>query len=267
MKLRLSLCLGLLWLAPALADTTCYNLDGSIAADDVPCESSGTSNCCNSNDLCMSNGLCYMQGWRGFSLTRGSCTDKSWGAKCYAPCSDYNRNSGYPIVNMGGFSGKSTNWCCGSVTYENGKATCAQGDSFTLETGRAVVGAAALANYTEKSTQSSNTSDASSPDSTSSSSSGSSSGSSSRDAAIGAGVGVPLGVIALASIGWALWERRGRKKAIAQGVPMQSEQIQGQGFTGHELGYRHPIEIGTSGRSVSELGTARSYKAPIEADT
>ena len=36
------------------------------------------------------------------------------------------------------------------------------------------------------------------------------SGSSSRDAAIGAGVGVPLGVLALASVGWALFERKKR---------------------------------------------------------
>jgi hypothetical protein len=34
-----------------------------------------------------------------------------------------------------------------------------------------------------------------------------------KEIAIGAGVGVPLAVIALASIGWAFWERRKRKRA------------------------------------------------------
>lgn len=40
----------------------------------------------------------------------------------------------------------------------------------------------------------------------------------SREVAIGAGVGVPLGAIALLSIGWALWERKERRRVAATAV-------------------------------------------------
>ena len=87
--------------------------------------------------------------------------------------------------------------------------------------GTAIPGRAALA---VSSTNSSNSScptetSTSNSDSNSSSSSGSGAGSgssSSRETAIGAGVGVPLGVIALASLAWAFWERRGRIQALKQ---------------------------------------------------
>lgn len=49
--------------------------------------------------------------------------------------------------------------------------------------------------------------------------SGSSDNGSSKNAAIGAGVGVPLGVIALATIGWALAERRKRYQLINSPPP------------------------------------------------
>jgi hypothetical protein len=65
---------------------TCYNLDGSEATDHVPCQFGDVVNCCNAGDICMSNGLCFQQGDRGMVLSRASCTDHSWGARCYAPC-------------------------------------------------------------------------------------------------------------------------------------------------------------------------------------
>jgi hypothetical protein len=34
-----------------------------------------------------------------------------------------------------------------------------------------------------------------------------------RETTVGVGIGLPLGVIALATVGWALWERRRRKQA------------------------------------------------------
>lgn len=90
MKLQpipLFLSLSLLFILPTHAQNrTCYFLDGSVATADVPCTSDATTNCCNKNDICMSNGLCYLQGSHGMSLSRGSCTDKSWGARCFAPC-------------------------------------------------------------------------------------------------------------------------------------------------------------------------------------
>ncbi|KAJ9263806.1 hypothetical protein DTO195F2_2723 [Paecilomyces variotii] len=54
---------------------------------------------------------------------------------------------------------------------------------------------------------------------------------SSRGTAIGAGVGVPLGVIAVASIAWAFWERRSRLKAVSQRSEMEVQGL--SGFGGH----------------------------------
>ncbi|PKX88770.1 uncharacterized protein P174DRAFT_516376 [Aspergillus novofumigatus IBT 16806] len=75
----------------------------------------------------------------------------------------------------------------------------ADGDPFTIETGAVIPGVAALAGYVNASSMTNNTC----PTPT-----GNSSSPSSHDVAIGVGVGVPLGVITLASIAWALWERR-----------------------------------------------------------
>jgi hypothetical protein len=76
------------FLAPARSFArTCYFLDGNEAVDDVPCSPNQYTNCCNQNDVCMSNGLCYVQGQRGFALSRGTCTDVTWGSNCTAPCS------------------------------------------------------------------------------------------------------------------------------------------------------------------------------------
>lgn len=70
----------LLWSTSVLSNVICYNPDGSRANDDVPCTSDATTFCCNKGDVCMSNGLCYLQGKRGFVLSRASCTDRSWEA-------------------------------------------------------------------------------------------------------------------------------------------------------------------------------------------
>ncbi|KAH8425080.1 uncharacterized protein LDX57_002828 [Aspergillus melleus] len=190
-----------------LATQPCYNLDGTQAKADVPCPDGETSNCCNTNDVCMSNGLCYLQGKRGLGLSRGSCTDRSWGAKCYSPCSNDNRNTGIPIINVG-FNGNNSEYCCGAVTWD-GKAGCLHGgDSFQLPFGRAIAGVAALAEHGNSANGSSWNSRTKEPEPASSN----------HDVAIGVGVGVPLGVLALTAVAWALWERRARQ-SLARNIP------------------------------------------------
>lgn len=81
----------------------------------------------------------------------------------------------------------------------------------TIVDGDAIPGVAALSNLVK---ESDDTSSVVSNDANSTTRTGSSiTSNGSKDVAIGAGVGVPLGVIALLSIGWALWERRQRKRA------------------------------------------------------
>ena len=58
----------------------CYFTDGSAALDDLPCRDNATesnpSMCCGPGAFCLSNGLCT----DGLYLSRGSCTDHSFGS-------------------------------------------------------------------------------------------------------------------------------------------------------------------------------------------
>ncbi|KAK9657242.1 hypothetical protein V6Z96_001488 [Aspergillus fumigatus] len=127
-----------------------------------------------------------------------------------------NRKSGYPIVNMG-YDTKTPKYCCGSVVDNQ----CKDGDPFTIGNGAVIPEVAALAGYVKASAITDTTCSNSLSITTSSNSAstaitacptstGDNTSPSSHDLAIGVGVGVPLGVIALASIVWALWERRRR---------------------------------------------------------
>ncbi|EBA27450.1 conserved hypothetical protein [Aspergillus fumigatus Af293] len=130
-----------------------------------------------------------------------------------------NRKSGYPIVNMG-YDTKTPKYCCGSVVDNQ----CKDGDPFTIGNGAVIPEVAALAGYVKASAITDTTCSNSLSITTSSNSAstaitacptstGDNTSPSSHDLAIGVGVGVPLGVIALASIVWALWERRQTKHA------------------------------------------------------
>lgn len=66
---------------------TCWYPDGSTVTTDVPCNTTAAANgdataCCGAEALCMANGLCYDWG----ILSRGSCTDSSWGEGCAQYC-------------------------------------------------------------------------------------------------------------------------------------------------------------------------------------
>ncbi|GIJ88013.1 hypothetical protein Asppvi_006929 [Aspergillus pseudoviridinutans] len=97
-----------------------------------------------------------------------------------------------------GYDTTDAKYCCGSVVDNK----CADGDPLTMDNGAVIPRVAAVAGYSNASS----ITNATCP-------TGNSSSSPSHDVAIGAGVGVPLGAIALASIAWALWERRQCKYA------------------------------------------------------
>ncbi|KAE8358472.1 hypothetical protein BDV27DRAFT_169398 [Aspergillus caelatus] len=258
---------------------TCYFLDGSVATADVPCTSDATTNCCNKADICMSNGLCYLQGSHGMALSRGSCTDKSWGARCFAPCSSSNRNNGFPVINVG-FSGKDSQYCCGSVTVKDGKTTCtSEGDPFTITMGTAIPGVAGLSvsnnnNNNSNSDSGSGSGSTNNTDSTCDDQRLKEKALDNHDIAIGVGVGVPLGLIAVASIAWALYERRQRRGA-GGGVVGEKAEGGGGGYVGlYGDGNMGTPSMGGSmnmnhgGTPLVELNTTTaSTQRPVELDS
>jgi hypothetical protein len=111
------------------------------------------------------------------------------------PDSSFNE-SGCSIV-LYTYLDSTAKYCCNNIVADDNTAICANNyTTFEIPDASIVPGYNLMADYVlANSTNSTN-------------STKSSSSSSNHDTAIGAGVGVPLGVIALASIAWALWERR-----------------------------------------------------------
>ncbi|GKZ38924.1 hypothetical protein AbraIFM66950_011498, partial [Aspergillus brasiliensis] len=126
---------------------------------------------------------------------------------------DINKDGGCSIINLLYENGVST-YCCGTPISNGSEVICPHGNSFEVATGKMLFGYAALANSTTVDASAGNNTCVSSSSSSSAVNSSSSVGSSSssRDTAIGVGVGVPLGVIAGASLVWAFWERREKKR-------------------------------------------------------
>ncbi|EEQ92465.1 hypothetical protein RJZ56_005092 [Blastomyces dermatitidis] len=263
----------------------CYALDGTEYPFDVPCTNDEVTVCCNSKDICMSNGLCYLQGSHGSVLSRGSCTDKNWGPGCFAPCSSYHRHIGFPIVNFG-FQGKDSKYCCGGFEIVDGKVGCLNGDStFSLPPGQAIVGVAGLVNNSSPSptpTSTASTTSTTSTTSTGTRTTGTGTSTtatgtntdlpptptdtgspvhttppvttcpSPRDTVIGVGIGVPLGVIAIAALAWAIWERSGRRQALAAasaGGAVYSAQTE----YAHPPHYQKPVAELSERGVISEL--------------
>ncbi|PGH28574.1 hypothetical protein GX50_08692, partial [[Emmonsia] crescens] len=145
---------------------------------------------------------------------------------------DYNRHIGFPVINFG-FDGGDSRYCCGAVSIVDGKLGCMNGDSsFTLAPGKAILGVAGLAGNdsspddppttsTGTGTSTSTSTSTSLPPTPTNTGSATPTTSpvltcpASHDTAIGVGIGVPLGLIAFAALAWAMWERRGKRQALA----------------------------------------------------
>ncbi|GFN15063.1 uncharacterized protein AtWU_04863 [Aspergillus tubingensis] len=112
-------------------------------------------------------------------------------------------------------------------------------------------GYAALANSTADASSGNSTctsSNSSASVASSSASSSSSSSSAGRDTAIGVGVGVPLGVIAGASLVWAFWERKERKRMQRSGGSVDGNLAMEQGYSAPMVKtQRPPVELEVNG--------------------
>ncbi|KAK2813740.1 hypothetical protein FQN50_000138 [Emmonsiellopsis sp. PD_5] len=237
-----------LYTTPALCDDNraCYALDGTVYGDDVPCTSNDATICCNKADVCLSNGLCLLQGDHGSVLSRGSCTDRNWGEGCFAPCSNYNRFIGFPVVPLE-FKNAQSTYCCGTTAVFEGELGCMNGDApFTLAPGLAINGVAGLKNTTADPPTTTSSTPTSAPTSTTTTMPEAKCPAS-HDTAIGAGVGVPLGLIAVAALAWALMERRARQKSMAM-----SASAPPYAYAGVGMDYNKPPPV--AGHSPAELG-------------
>ncbi|CRG89127.1 hypothetical protein PISL3812_06163 [Talaromyces islandicus] len=204
--------------ATSLADNrTCYYPDHSIAHDDVPCGDGEHVACCGSGAICLSTGLCMNIDQQPYALSRLSCTDESWGSSCPNYClQEASYNSSWISIVLLTYLDNVAKYCCNNIIVSDGQPACLNDLApFRMPNANIVENTNLLAGYvkansTSSSTNSTDASDSACNATTASPSSANSttSSGSNHDAAIGAGVGVPLGVIALASIAWALWERR-----------------------------------------------------------
>lgn len=86
----LALRLGLLsFLARARAISQCYYPNGDEASGDTPCYTDGRiTHCCGGNSICLTNQLCLSLE-QPYGLSRGSCTDQSFGPLCPSYCSKF----------------------------------------------------------------------------------------------------------------------------------------------------------------------------------
>ncbi|KAL2827671.1 hypothetical protein BJY01DRAFT_135727 [Aspergillus pseudoustus] len=200
----------------ANSSRNCYFPSGVIAETNVPCSGEEYTSCCDHTDICLSNGLCLSAGQQPYTLSRGSCTNQKWDQGCPEYCGDVNPEGGCSIVNFSFINGVSR-YCCGTAIIDGTQLACRDGEDFTVLTGEVLTGYALLQNITSLNAADSPTESSTESNSTSSSNCPTCSPcintSDCNETTVGVGVGVPLGVIALATVGWALWERRRRKRA------------------------------------------------------
>ncbi|KAJ5933898.1 hypothetical protein N7454_006227 [Penicillium verhagenii] len=243
----------------------CYYPNGDESTD-TPCYTDGRiTHCCGDSSICLTNQLCLSLN-QPFGLSRGSCTDKSWGTSCPAYCKTAQQSAGASLVwyTNGTVTDGEDEYCCNSMVISgNDTLVCStiSGETqtpFTIANGSAIADVAALDGLVKESSSSTSTTVANNTgnsDDTASSNSTCSSGSN-NDVAIGAGVGVPLGVIALVALGWALYERHLRKQMLTTD-PSGSSPPSG--------GYSYPPDMAAYSAQPAELGSAfKSGPMPAE---
>lgn len=83
---RSFLAIALAWTAAAASERTCYYPNGQEASGNVPCTDSMYTSCCGESAICLSNGYCMDVERQPYTMSRGACTDSSWGADCPSQC-------------------------------------------------------------------------------------------------------------------------------------------------------------------------------------
>ncbi|KAJ5441919.1 hypothetical protein N7445_004926 [Penicillium cf. griseofulvum] len=189
----------------------------------------------------------YQQIMPPYQLSRGSCTDEDWrsGSCPLNTCQSAQPGAGAAVVWLNGTNSESA-YCCNSVLVDQASSEkfCSSingspQSSFSVADGYIIPGVAGLSDFVKESNTTSSV--AANKTSTATSTGSSTTNNDSRSVAIGVGAGVPLGVIALFTTGWALWEKRKRKRASLHPVQLV-QRVQ-------------PVGANDRSFEVSELGT------------
>ncbi|KAJ5578695.1 uncharacterized protein N7459_007659 [Penicillium hispanicum] len=199
----------------------CFYPSGHYAEGLVPCSSAENAPCCGKDAICLSNGLCLSTHLQPYVLSRGGCTSNTWGSGCGDFCTNTTAYEGTSLINLQYYNNTAT-YCCGTPVSNGTRVICPNGNEmgFEVPTGKAIYGRALLSNRTE--TSSAATTTVTSVCSPGEGSSNSTVCPASNATAVGIGVGVSLGVVALASIIWAIVERTRatRRKAVPDAAGM-----------------------------------------------
>lgn len=279
-------------LVDMLGDKPCYNPDGTLSEDDVPCTSEQNTHCCGKSSICLTNGYCLGADAQPFGLSRGSCTNQNWATGCPQRCwsmdslpvffffffhsicqltkrsyTEYdgdNKHGGCPIISID--YNKGWQYCCGNLVSNNNEVQCAANteDRFLLDATQVIPGVGMLSNlsnfYVSGSAPNSSIIPSPSPSprpNLTASISSNNSGTASHDTAIGVGVGVPLGVIALVFLVWALLERKRAQDTSTKLAEVMSGIPSGGGYQ-MKKNPHVAVELGATQSMPAELGQTQS---------
>jgi hypothetical protein len=158
-------------------------------------------------------------------------------------------SSAVSLVSLGKGDNGAVPYCCGVPVSNGSDVVCRDGHSVQVPDGKIVAGYAALANVSSLDGGNSSVST-----STNSSSASANTSTPSHEVAVGVGVGVPLAVIALASVVWAIWERRTRmqqSKGAMSVTTMDSGQFHpsAERYAGAGASARQPAELTAEGQT------------------
>lgn len=162
-------------------------------------------------------------------------------------------------------------YCCNSIVPNSSETTACPNDEppFEIDDAKIILGRGALANLTKKATTSSpseanDTFTTSAPTQAGNGTDAVVKDNTSKETAIGVGVGVPLGVIAIAAVAWAFWERAQRKKVASRAQAAATAAVVTTSFSpgdaresvqkGAELPDKPQLAQLPTGQEIAELG-------------
>ncbi|KAI0098087.1 hypothetical protein GGR51DRAFT_539178 [Nemania sp. FL0031] len=195
----------------------CYYPRGNPSNTDIPCgDGVNHSHCCGFQSICLSNKLC-LRTTGAFELSRASCTDSTWQSdNCPSHCTNVSISGGAPLALYSLPDSGPPQYCCGTVVLRgNGSSLGCYGNPypFAIEPGDIIEDRGVLRGYNLTGSGESNSTCP--PNSTCPKAV-----SSNAVVAVGAGLGVPLGILSIAAITWALWERYQRRN------PQNQEEVE-----------------------------------------
>ncbi|KAI1748174.1 hypothetical protein F4782DRAFT_542969 [Xylaria castorea] len=190
----------------------CYYPKGNPSGGDIPCgDGVNHSHCCGFDYICLSNKLCLHTAG-SFELSRGSCTDSTWQSpNCPSHCTNVSIDSGIPLGLYSFGHSMPSRYCCGTAVLKTGSSSlgCAWSPQpFTLEPGDIIADRGVLKDYILAGSRKSNSTcpaNCTCPMETNSN----------IVLAVGVGLGIPLGILSIAILSWALWERNHRRSQAA----------------------------------------------------